>query len=63
MDYSQLFALILFIPVALQILLPLLMLAGFAFLRLAAPLFSDLVGKKEQGQLVDKEDGLRLDRA
>jgi hypothetical protein len=45
MDYSQLFVLVLFIPVALQILLPLLMLAGFAVLRLATPLYSNLVGK------------------
>lgn len=48
MEYSQLFVFVLLIPVVLQILLPLAILAGFCLLRLLAMLFSPIRQKAEQ---------------
>ncbi len=48
MEYSQLYVFVLLIPVVLQILLPLAILAGFCLLRLSSLLFNQISRKEEQ---------------
>jgi hypothetical protein len=63
MDSSQALVLILFIPLALQILLPLFLLAGFTVIRLVEPLLSGFCGKAEHSHTGGKEDSLHLEQA
>jgi hypothetical protein len=48
MEYSQLYVFVLLIPVVLQILLPLAILAGFCLWRLSSRLFNPLSRREEQ---------------
>ena len=63
MDSSRTLVLILFIPLTLQILLPLLLLAGFTIIRIIKLLFSCFYGKVELSHSSSKDDGLHLERA
>lgn len=62
MDSSQPLVLTLFIPLALQIVLPLIILAGFAVLRLAMTLFRGLHIKEEHLHTIGKKNDLHLER-